>query len=321
VSTFTHHQATALDDALAHLADPDAVALGGGTDLLVMIEQGLIAPSAVVDVREAAELLDIVATPEGGLRIGGAARLSDVARHPLVRTRYAALASACEQVGTAAIREVATFAGNLCQRPQCPYFRSNVPCHKNGGTSCPAYDGENQLLAIVEGGPCWIVHPSDAAVALVALEGTIEIAGPRGRRDVAAADFFVLPRERLDRENVLADDELVIGVRLSAEAAGGVQRYTKLTKPEGGDFALASVAAVRRVDGEVRLVLGGISPRPYRVYNSIEEETMSGGLDEETIEGLADRALLDAEPLSKNGYKLELAASLLRGAIRELSTD
>jgi xanthine dehydrogenase YagS FAD-binding subunit len=321
VSTFAHYKETALEDALARLADPGTVALGGGVDLLATIEEGLLAPKAVVDVRELSESLGIVATPDGGLRIGGAVRLSDIAQHAIVRERYAALASACEQVGTPAVRDLATLAGNLCQRPQCSYFRRNVPCHKNGGDSCPARDGENQLLAIVEGGPCWIVQPSDPAVALVALEATIEIAGPLGRRDVAAGDFFLLPRDRMDRETVVADDELVIGVRLSAEAAGGLQRYTKHAQSPAGDFALASIAAVRREDGEVRLVLGGISPRPYRVYNSIEEETMSGGLDEETIEGLADRALLDAEPLSKNGYKLELAASLLRDAIRELSAS
>lgn len=321
MTPFTYQRPISLDDALAQLTVPGNVPIGGGTDLLVTIEEHLANPAAVIDVRDLAESQGIVASVDGALRIGGAVRLADVAAHALVRARYPALAMACEQVGTPAIREMATLGGNLCQRPRCWYFRRNIPCHKNGGDSCPAREGENQYLAIVEGGPCYVVHPSDPAVALVALEAIIEVAGPRGRRDVAASDFFVLPRDRMDRETVLADGELVLGIRLSAEAAGGVQRYTKLMQREAWDFALVSLAAVRRADGEVRLVLGGVSPRPYRIYNSVEEEAASGGLDEELIAVLAERALLDAEPLSKNGYKLELAASLLRDAIRDLADE
>jgi xanthine dehydrogenase YagS FAD-binding subunit len=318
---FTYHQATSLDDALVQLARPKTMVVGGGTDLLVTIEERLAEPEMVVDVRGLAESLSVVAVADGGLRIGGAVRLADVAAHAAVLERYPALALACEQVGTPAIREMATLGGNLCQRPRCWYFRRGMACLKNGGDDCPAREGENQYLAILEGGPCFIVHPSDPAVALVALDATIEVASARGRRDVSAADFFVLPRERMDRETVLADDELVIGVRLPSSAAGGVQRYVKLMQRAAWDFALVSLCGVRRADGEVRLVLGGVSPRPYRIYTSVEEEATSGGLDEDTIAGLAERALLDAVPLSRNGYKLDLAASLLRDAIRELAAE
>jgi xanthine dehydrogenase YagS FAD-binding subunit len=321
VPPFAYHHAATLDDALARLGAPGHLAIGGGTDLLVTIEERLVAPAAVVDVRTLPESLGVAATADGGLRIGAAVRLADVASHALVRERYPALALACEQVGTPAIREMATLGGNLCQRPRCWYFRRGIPCHKNGGDSCPAHSGENQYLAILEGGPCYIVHPSDPAVALVALDATIEIAGPAGRREVPSSEFFVLPRERMERETVLADGELVIGIRLPGDAAGGVQRYVKLMQREAWDFALVSLAAVRRADGEVRLVLGGVSPRPYRIYTSVEEEATSGGLDGETIAGLAERALLDAAPLAKNGYKVELAASLLRDAIRDLAAD
>jgi xanthine dehydrogenase YagS FAD-binding subunit len=318
---FTYHQAISLDDALVQLARPHTMAVGGGTDLLVTIDERLADPEMVVDVRHLAESLSVGAAADGGLRIGGAVRLADVAAHAAVRERYPALALACEQVGTPAIREMATIGGNLCQRPRCWYFRRGIACLKNGGDRCPARDGENQYLAILEGGPCFIVHPSDPAVALVALDATIEVASARGRREVSAAEFFVLPRERMDRETVLADDELVTGIRLPASAAGGVQRYVKLMQRAAWDFALVSLCAVRRADGDVRLVLGGVSPRPYRVYTSVEEEATSGGLDEDTIAGLAERALLDAVPLSKNGYKMDLAASLLRDAIRELAAE
>jgi xanthine dehydrogenase YagS FAD-binding subunit len=321
VTPFAYHRPISLDDALARLSGPATMAIGGGTDLLVTIEERLADPAIVVDVRMLAESLGIGPAADGGLRIGAAMRLADIAGHAAVRERFPALALACEQVGTPAIREMATLGGNLCQRPRCWYFRRGISCLKNGGIDCPAREGENQYLAILEGGPCYIVHPSDPAVALVALDATIEVAGTRGRREVAAADFFVLPRERMDRETVLADDELVVGVRLPAAAAGGVQRYTKLMQRAAWDFALVSLCAVRRADGDVRLVLGGVSPRPYRVYTSVEEEATSGGLDEETIAGLAERALLDAAPLSRNEYKVALAASLLRDAIRGLAAE
>ena len=321
MSPYTYHRETELADALARLATPGHMAIGGGTDLIVTIDEGLAHPDAVVDVRALRESLGISLGDDGELRIGGAERLADIADDALVRDRYPLLASACEQVGTPAIRSMATLAGNLAQRPRCWYFRRGVSCHKSGGNSCPAKEGENQYHAILEGGPCWMVHPSDPAVALVALDAMIDIAGPNGRRSVSAGDFFVLPSERMDRETVLRDGELVVTIRLPSEAAGGLQRYTKLMQREAWDFALVSLAAVRRQDGEVRLVLGGVSPRPYRVYTSVEEEAMSGGLDEETIEGLADRALLDAEPLAKNGYKVALAASLLRDAIREIDGE
>ena len=163
-----------------------------------------------------------------------------------------------------------------------------------------------------------MVHPSDPAVALVALDAIIDIAGPGGMRAVDAGDFLVLPSERMERETVLRDGELIVGIRLPSAARGGLQRYTKLMQRDAWDFALVSLAVARRTDGDVRLVLGGVAPRPYRVYTSVEEEAMSGGLDDETIIGLAERALLDADPLSKNGYKVALAAPLLRDAIREI---
>ena len=318
---FTYHRADTIDDALTRIAEPRHVPIGGGTDLLVTIAERLTDPVAVVDVRALAGMLGIASLPDGGLHIGASVRLADIASHDLVRARFPALAMACEQVATPAIREMATLGGNLCQRPRCWYFRRNIPCHKNGGSSCPAREGENQYLAILEGDPCFIVHPSDPAVALVALDATIEIASTKGQREVLASDFFVLPSERLDRENVLENDELVLGIRLPGAASGGLQRYVKLMQRDAWDFALASIAAVRRVDGEVRLVLGGVAPRPYRIYTSVEEEATSGGLDEETIAGLAERALLDANPLSKNGYKVTMAATLLRDAIRELAAE
>lgn len=315
---FSYQRAKSFADA-SNLLVAGAQPLGGGTDLLVCVQEGLTAPDAVVDLKRIPGGDAIEPQPDGGLRIGAAARVHDIAGHRVVRERFAALAQACDAVGSPALRHMGTIGGNLCQRPRCWYFRRGVPCLKNGGTSCHAKDGENQYHAILEGGPCWIVHPSDPAVALLALDATLELTGPSGQRTVAIADFHVLPSERLEQETILAAGEVVSAIVIPAASAGGRQMYRKLMQREAWDFALASIAAVRRPDGSVRMAMGGLAPRPWRVPESVEEDVASGGLDDDSIAALAERALYDAKPLAKNGYKVGMAASLLRDAMREIA--
>jgi len=317
---FVYQRAESVEDAVVRLAEPRTLPMGGGTDLLVTIDEGIYAPAAVVDLRAVPASDSVELREDGTLRMGASARIEHLANHPLIRERYGALAEACSVVATPALREMGTLGGNLCQRPRCWYFRRGVACHKNGGDSCPAREGENQYLAILDGGPCYIVHPSDPAVALTALEAEVEIRSAKGERVVAIEDFYLLPRERLDHETVLRPGEVVTAVLLPAAAAGGVQRYHKLMQREAWDFALVSIAGCRRPNGDVRMVLGGVAPRPWRVKSSVEEDVASGGLDEDTIATLAERALYDAEPLSKNGYKVQLAGALLREMMVLLSS-
>jgi xanthine dehydrogenase YagS FAD-binding subunit len=315
----TYHRATSLRDAAEQLAQPGAVSLGGGTDLLVAIAEEISQPDLLVDLRGIPESTGIGVNESGDVRIGASTRVSDLARNAIIRERFPVLAEAAEVVGTPALRHMGTIGGNLCQRPRCWYFRRAIPCLKNGGSSCPAVKGENQYLAILDAGPCWAVHPSDPAVALAALDAVVEIQSTTGSRRVPMADFYVLPSERADRETVLRDGEFVSAIVLPAAAAGGTQRYHKLMQREAWDFALVSVAGCKRPDGDVRIVFGGVAPRPWRVNSSVEEDVASGGLDDDTIATLAERALLDAKPLSKNGYKVDLAASLLRQVIAEIA--
>ncbi len=315
---FSYQTANSFSDASGLIA-AGALPLGGGTDLLVCIQEGIAAPDSVVDLKRIPSGDRIETAPGGGIRIGAAARVHDIARHPVVRETYGALAQGCDAVGSPALRHMGTLGGNLCQRPRCWYFRRGVPCLKNGGTTCHAQDGENQFHAILEAGPCWIVHPSDPAVALLALDAAVEITGASGTRTIGIADLFVLPSERMDRETSLSDDEIVSAVVVPAASAGGRQSYRKMIQREAWDFALVSIAAVRRPDGSVRMAMGGVAPRPWRVPESVEEDVASGGLDDDSIAALAERALYDAKPLSRNDYKVPMAASLLRDAMRELS--
>lgn len=316
---FDYHRAQSGAEAAALLRQPAALPLGGGTDLLVFLKEGLARPETLVDVRHLPGGRGVAPRDDGGVRIGGATRLDELVHDAHIRAHFPALAEACESVGTVAIRHMATLAGNLCQRPRCWYFRRDIPCLKNGGDSCPAASGENQYHAILGGGPCWIVHPSDPAVALSALEAEVEITGPHGARRIPIADFYLAPAERLDHETVLVDGEIVTAIEIPAASADGWQRYDKLMQRGSWDFALVSLAAVRRRDGDVRLVLGGVAPMPWRVTASIEEDVASGGLGEDDVATLADRALYDARPLARNGYKVQLAATLLRRAITDLS--
>ena len=318
-SPFVYQRAGSVEEALERLAEPRALPMGGGTDLLVTIDEGIYTPDAVVDLRGIPASDGVEIREDGSLRIGASARIEHLANHPLVRERYGVLAEACSVVATPALREMGTLGGNLCQRPRCWYFRRGISCHKNGGTSCPASGGENQYLAILDGGPCYIVHPSDPAVALTALDAAVEIRSAKGERVVAIEDFYLLPKQRLDHETILATGEVVTAVLLPAAAGGGVQRYRKLMQREAWDFALVSIAGCRRPNGDVRIVLGGVAPRPWRVNSSVEEDVSSGGLDDDTIATLAERAMYDAKPLSKNGYKVELAQSLIRDAIQSLA--
>ena len=292
--------------------------MGGGTDLLVSLDEGFVTASAVVDLRGLANAESIEALPDGSLRIGAAVRISDMAVHPLIRAGYRCLAEACEVVGTPALRDMGTIGGNLCQRPRCWYLRQGFSCYKSGGTSCPAKDGENQYHAILDGGPCYIVHPSDPAVALTALDAEVEITASGSSRRLPIADFYVLPSERLDHETVLRVGEFVSAVVIPAVSRSTRQLYTKLMQRGAWDFALVSCAAVRRENGDVRMVLGGVAPRPWRVPESLEEDVAAGGLEEDTIATIAERALYDARPLSGNAYKVKMAETLIRRSIAEL---
>jgi xanthine dehydrogenase YagS FAD-binding subunit len=316
---FRYTAPTTLPDALAELTRPGAVPMGGGTDLLVTVREGIARPEWLVDLRRVGHGAAIDWSSDGSVTIGAATRIAAIAADPRLRERFPALAEACAVVGTPALRNMGTLGGNLCQRPRCWYYRRGIACHKNGGSSCPAAAGENQYHAILGGGPCHIVHPSDPAVALTALNARVHIAG-RAPRVVPIEAFYVLPSERLDQETVLASGEMVSAIEIPGTSAGGPQRYDKIMQRGAWDFALVSLAAARHATGDVRFVLGGVAPRPWRVSSSVEEDVASGGLADDDIPVLAERALYDAEPLSGNAYKVALARTLLERAIRTLAT-
>lgn len=316
---FRYERPTTRAAALAALTSPGSVAIGGGTDLLVTVEEGLARPELVVDVRALPEAQQILIREDGSAHLGAAVRIADLAAHPDIRKRFPVLAEAAESVGTPALRNMGTLAGNLAQRLRCWYLRRGVPCFKSGGEGCPAARGENRYHGIVADGTCRAVHPSDPAVALEALDALVEIADVNGVvREHTIADLYKGASSNRSGETTLSAGELIVGVQIPALAAGGVQHWEKLMQRAAWDFALVSCAAVRRSDGTVRVALGGVAAAPWRLALSVEEDIASGGLDDDSLDALAERAMYDTAPLDGTAYKVTLAKALLRRAMRAL---
>src|SRR5215475_8718047 len=217
--------------------------VGGGSDLLGMVKERIAAPDMLVNLKTI-KGLDQVKSSNTGVNVGGLITLDTLSHNDVIRRRYKVLAEAAETVATPQIRNVGTLAGNVCQRPWCWYFRNGFPCYKNGGNTCYSFAGENQFHAIFGGGPSYIVHPSDTAPALVALDATFRIVGPAGERSVPAAEFFTLPRVNAERENVLKEDEAIASIVLPASPASMRSTYHKIMDREAWTHAVVSAAVV-----------------------------------------------------------------------------
>jgi xanthine dehydrogenase YagS FAD-binding subunit len=298
-----------------------AAIAGGGSDLLGLIKERLVQPDVVVNLKGISGLSGVT-TDARGTRIGGLITLDSLGRDQHVAARYNVLAEAASSVGTPQIRNVGTLAGNICQRPWCWYLRNGFLCYKNGGDKCFARGGENQYHAIFGNGPSYIVHPSDTAPALVALDASFRIAGPAGERIVPARDFFVLPGDDPSRENVLTPDEVVIEILLPPSPATVRGMYRKELDREAWTHALVSVAMTLEMDGDVcrrgRIVLGGVAPIPWdrpQAARLLEAKRITL----ELASAVADAAVADAKPLSLNRYKVPLTRALIKRTLLALA--
>lgn len=299
-----------------------AMMAGGGSDLLGMVKDRLVEPDVLIHLK-GIKGLDQVTAANGGTNIGGQITLDTLSHHPVVLRDYAVLAEAAGTVATPQIRNAGTLAGNVCQRPWCWYYRNGFKCFKAGGNTCFSFNGENQFHAIFGGGPSFIVHPSDTAPALVALDAKFRILGPQGERTVAAADFFVLPKQNAARENVLAEDEVLASIDLPAARPGTRSNYHKVLDREAWTHAVVSAAVVLDMDRGVcrsaRVVLGGVAPIPWRVP---EAERMLAGqrITPELAAKAAQTAMAGATPLAKNRYKVPLTREIVERTIFGLAT-
>lgn len=290
--------------------------IGGGQDLLARMKDYVAQPDRIVNIKTA---LESTVTPfNGGLKIGAAMKMVDVAEHAEIARMYPAISLAAIEVGTPQIRNQATVGGNLNQRPRCWYYRNEeFVCFKKGGNQCFSPQGENQFHAILGGGPSFIVHPSSLAVPMVAYGATFRLAGPKGERMVPAAEYFTLPRQALRMENVLAPDELLTHAILPAPGAVKSGHYEVRYKASH-DWPIAFATVLLTLDGSTvrsaRIVMGAVAPIPWR--SPAAEQALAGKpINEETASAAAEAALRDARPLSQNAYKVDVAKIAVKRAI------
>ena len=294
--------------------------IAGGTTLVDLLKLGVETPPKLVDITRL-PLAQLEELPNGGLRVGAMVRNSDLARHPLVLERYPVLSLALLSGASPQLRNMATTGGNLLQRTRCPYFRdpTYANCNKrNPGAGCAALEGHHRAMAVLgTSDHCIATHPSDMCVAMTALEATIFIEGPKGKRSVSIGDFYKLPGETPHIENVLEPGELITHVELPPAAKG--QTYLKLRDRASYEFALASAAVVAQVEGghvrSVRIALGGVGTRPWRSHEA--EKALTGkAATPANFKLAAEAALKDAKPREENGFKVELARRCLTRALK-----
>ena len=296
--------------------------IAGGTTLYDLMKLDVERPHAVVDINHL-PYDKVERTPEGGLRLGALVRNTDLAHHPLVFEEYAALSQAILAGASVQLRNRATTGGNLLQRTRCVYFRDvSMPCNKREpGSGCSAIGGFNRNLAILgTSDRCIASNPSDMNVALMALGATIHILGPKGERSVSIAEFFLLPGDTPQRENVLQPGDLVTHVTLPPLPSGTRSLYLKLRDRASYEFALASAAVVVGLkDGRfenVGIAMGGIGAIPWRA--TAAETALKGRLvDPLDFRAAAEAVLKDARPQSENGFKVELAKRCLAHALTQ----
>jgi xanthine dehydrogenase YagS FAD-binding subunit len=314
--SFAYTRPTTLAEAMKLLADGTSRPLAGGTDLLGCLRDRVLDAPRVVSLSAIGALKGIEDTPDGGLRIGALTTVAQIAESDGVRKRYGALAEAAASVASPQLRNQGTIGGNLCQKPRCWYYRGDFHCLRKGGNVCYAVDAENEGHCIFGGEPCFIVHPSDTAPALAALGAKVWITGPKGRRDLAVEDLFVLPSVDPQRETVLEPGDVLTDVILPPPGSGLRSTYRKVRARASWDFALVGAAIAVRLSGtevrEARVFLSGVAPVPWGAKRA--EAALVGRRLDNAAQGPAPAAATQgATPLGQNAYKVPL----LRGLIQE----
>ncbi|HET7537990.1 MAG TPA: xanthine dehydrogenase family protein subunit M [Candidatus Didemnitutus sp.] len=319
MNNFRYSRAGSEAEALSTMQrTPGAVFLGGGTNLIDYMKEGVLHPPALIDVRA---LSASITESNGGLRLGAGATNTAVANHPLVRDRYPCVSQALLAGASPQLRNVATVAGNILQRTRCPYFRDTAfDCNKRSpGQGCAAYAGFNRSHAVLGGSPnCIATHASDFCVALAAMDAVVLVTGPNGARRIPFPDFHVIPGETPERENVLALGELITAIDLPGPGAPR-SCYVKVRDRASYEFALASAAVHLEYSGgrisRAAIALGGVATKPWRA--TLAENALTGkALTDAIFRAAAAAELAPAQPREHNEFKVALAQNVMVRALR-----
>ena len=327
MNPFRYERASDASAAVAMLAQaPSAAFLGGGTNLVDLMKLGVAQPDLLIDV---AHLPDdrIELLPNGGIRIGAAVRNSDLAADRTLRARYPVLTQALLAGASGQLRNLATTGGNLLQRTRCVYFQDvSKPCNKREpGSGCPAREGYHRNLAILGASEaCIATHPSDMAVAMVALDAVVRVLGPNGERTIPLVNFHRLPGDEPQRDTLLDHGDLITAVDLPPLSFATRSHYRKVRDRASYAFALVSVAAAIDVADntirDVRIAFGGVAHVPWRAMKA--ESVLRGApVTEEVFRQAADAELADAQPLRDNAFKVPLARNTLVRTLLDLTQE
>jgi xanthine dehydrogenase YagS FAD-binding subunit len=323
MKTFDYVRPTTIAEAVAAASEPGAAWLAGGTNLLDLMKGGITQPRRLVDVNHLPGLDAIDWLADGGVRIGARVRNADLAHDATFARRLPAVAEALLSGASAQLRNAATVGGNLLQRTRCAYFYDVASaCNKRQpGAGCEARGGDTRLHAVLGWSEsCIATNPSDFCVPLVAFDAVVEIAGKIGHREVPLESFHCLPGDTPERESVLEPGELIVAVRLPAEAAGFAAhaRYLKVRERTSYAFAVVSAAAALRIEAgviaEARIALGGVALKPWRAREA-EAVLVGSPLDGAAFRRAAEAALADATPSGDNEFKIELARRIVTRAL------
>jgi xanthine dehydrogenase YagS FAD-binding subunit len=321
MKAFELYDAATVQDAVSMLSKfgPAAKVVAGGSDLVAGVMKdwihgkGMPYPEKLIDVTTIPEMVGIKLASDSAT-IGAATTLSAIAESPQMQKGWRVLTDSLFSVASPEIRNLGTLGGNINQRPRCWFFRGEkFSCYKKGGDFCFAVTGDNRYNAIIGGELCYIVHPSDAATALLALNASATIAGTGGTRTVQFDNYFTGPREDVLRENILKPDEVMVNVTIPRLAPNTKTAWTKLKFRQVYDFALVSVAVVATQENGVwkdgRVVLGGVAPVPYRA--KVVEQALAGKNIKENAKAAAAAIKTVARPMSANAYKVDVATALI----------
>lgn len=329
MNPFDYRLASSVDDAVRAGSAPSAHYVAGGTTLIDLMKLDVETPAHVVDINalgsDDASLGEVSELPNGGLRLGGLARMSDVAWDARVKERYPMVSQALLAAASGQIRNMASMGGNILQRTRCPYFRDTAtPCNKREpGSGCSALHGFNRSHAILGTSEhCIATHPSDLAVALIALDATVRVKGAT-ERAIPFADFHLLPGAHPERETTLRGGELIMGIDIPALAFAKRSLYLKVRDRASYAFALASAAVALDVQGATirgaRVALGGVGTKPWRSHEA-ERALVGRPATGATFAAAADAALHGAVTYKHNAFKLLLAKRTLVRALTEVAT-
>lgn len=323
MKNFTHIKPQNLKEASQLAGDnwKDVLFYAGGTDLLGLMKDGIENPDKLIDLKALPAMDKITYTPGKGLKIGALVTITELAEHELINKKYTVLGQAAKEVASPQLRNLGTIGGNICQRPRCWYFRGDFHCLRKGGDACYAVEGENKYHCIIGGGPCFIVHPSDTAVALLALDASVTVFSGKKSRQIPLDEFFVLPEKLVTRENILKPGEIVTEILVPDVPPGTRSGYLKLKERGVWDFATVSAAAVLQIQQDIvkaaRVALGGVAPIPWW-EKQLSSQLKGMTTKSDNLEQIAANSLKEAEPLEQNAYKIPMARNLITRLITNL---